>query len=120
MNTKDSPGGPVERMLLALAAKEAGYKIGMWIDGDEPYSGGPGYIVNDRLWNPLLDDGDALRLAVDVGLLINPECAYRRRHASAQHHTNIRGHWWFEPHGNDKHAAVRRVIVRAAAGCGDV
>lgn len=52
--------------LLALAANAAGYTLGMWIDGGEPYSGGPGWIINDRLWNPLTDDGDALRLAVKM------------------------------------------------------
>lgn len=131
MNTEPRPGGQLEPIvslqqceLLALAAKEAGYKIGMWIDGDEPYSGGAGYVISserfEHLWNPLNDDGDALRLAIDAGLIVNPNSNCRRGHASVQHHTNIRGHWWYEPHGSDKAAAVRRAIVRAAAECGDV
>lgn len=65
-----------DKELLELAAKAAGYEI----EGDadklvaQPgrYAGGFS-ILNDKggssLWNPLTDDGDALRLAHKLGLL---------------------------------------------------
>lgn len=46
------------RELLILAAKAAGY-------GNEE---GSGY------WNPLMDDGDALRLAVKLGIQVWFSC----------------------------------------------
>ena len=56
-----------DRELLELAAKAAGYQLGP--------SGQ--YIVEDGIatgWNPLEDDGDALRLALDIGIAILPGC----------------------------------------------
>lgn len=50
-----------DRELLCLAAKAAGYE----------YAKFGGYIVVDGIpgnWNPLTDDGDALRLAVEIYL----------------------------------------------------
>ena len=53
-----------DRELLELAAKAAGYE----------YAKHGGYIVVDGIpgnWNPLTDDGDALRLAVKLRLSID-------------------------------------------------
>jgi hypothetical protein len=58
-----------DRELLELAAKAAGYKF----DSTEPFEiavphkGGNNYVE----WNPLTDDGDALRLAVKLGMVIH-------------------------------------------------
>jgi hypothetical protein len=49
-------------------------------------------------WNPLTDDGDALRLAVKLDLSIDDACVIYSDGAS-----------------DDRYAATRRAIVRAAA-----
>ena len=63
------------------------------------------------LWNPLADDGDALRLAVKLGLYImqQPDCA--------EPWVDICGPdvEADELYGTDPYAATRRAIVRAAA-----
>ena len=59
-------------------------------------------------WNPLEDDGDALRLAVTLGIGIEAV----ERYAVA----NVRyGDTLCEAFGADPFAATRRAIVRAAA-----
>ena len=73
--------------------------------------------IGDRksywLWSPLSDDGDALRLAVNLGLSVYaPECASDQ--ASAHRHLS----WHNEDQGSDPYAATRRAIVRAAAEIG--
>ena len=50
------------------------------------------------VWNPLMDDGDALRLAVKLGIDIS----------KAQLD-------FYDKHSSDPYAATRRAIVRAAA-----
>jgi hypothetical protein len=93
--------GMEDRELLELAAKAAGMKTTLWASATR---GG-------RLgWNPLDDDGDALRLAVRLGIELfrgmRDKCVYARL-----------GDVWeeaFVHHGGDKAAATRRAIVRAA------
>ena len=58
-------------------------------------------------WNPLTDDGDALRLAVKLNLF----------------NTRSKGYEWpdaelFARHEDDPYAATRRAITRAAAEIG--
>ena len=61
-------------------------------------------------WNPLLDDGDALRLLVLLGIEI--------RHVNGAAHAGRADHFWctecWFPDG-DKSKATRRTITRAAA-----
>lgn len=106
-----------DRELLEMAAKAAGYWSGEFGCVDNlPHPG----------WNPLIDDGDALRLAVKL-------------------HIDLRFHWdgcddqydeveaythgagkdareqigFYERDGQlDEFAATRRAIVRAAAAIG--
>ena len=73
-------------------------------------------------WNPLVDDGDALRLAVKLGLHIqidfdDPDCQC----------VYVWGDWpnfdgavphMMEKDGGDRSLAVRRAIARAAAEIG--
>lgn len=62
-------------------------------------------------WNPLADDGDALRLAVKLRILISPEIGYTNV-------INDLGAEFFEmysDHGGDYMKATRRAITRAAA-----
>ena len=87
------------RELLELAAKAAGVG-GQWEFGYRD--------ANGRAWNPLEDDGDALRLAVKLGITIMFD----------------RSSVWCEQYGvlerynGDPCAATRRAIVRVAAAIG--
>jgi hypothetical protein len=61
-----------DRELLELAAKAAGIDGG-FVENDDWY--GTGVVFTDendcnQTWNPLTDDGDALRLAVKLGFRI--------------------------------------------------
>ena len=65
-------------------------------------------------WNPIADDGDALRLAVQLGLFIqiNSDSATAWK---------WRGENWYEQasdNADDMSAATRRAITRAAAEIG--
>lgn len=66
-------------------------------------------------WNPLEDDGDALRLAVKLGLHVSQQLSYAtvcQPHGPAA----TRGISWAVPYdAADPYAATRRAIVRAAA-----
>ena len=97
-----------DRELLELAARAAGYReAGI----NQPYT--DGLLEN---WNPLTDDGDALRLAVKLGLWIDIQRA-------------ITETWALGPYENcrlekqrfngDEYAATRRAITRAAAAIGE-
>ena len=97
-----------DRELLELAAKAAGYEIG-WIGGIAWAQDGDKFV---ECWNPIADDGDALRLAVALGLQVTPEPAIGCVTAG------IPDEGWQEERideGGDLCAATRRAIVRAAA-----
>ena len=95
--------------LLGLAAKAAGYNYdatnGIVFAEDDC-----GNSTEDE-WNPLRDDGDALRLAVDVGMILSLNTGF----ISAQYAEDRRVR---EVGFNDASAATRRAIVRAAAKIG--
>jgi hypothetical protein len=99
-----------DRELLEDAAKAAG--IYYWIDADAvvTHSDTPG---STREWNPLTDDGDALRLAVRLSLDI---CCYSGATNAGDHTSD--GWGPREAHNGDPLAATRRAIVRAAAAIG--
>ena len=101
-----------ERMLLELAAKAAGYRL---CDYTDVYHDDIG-----RIWKPLTDDGDALRLAVKLKIEIT---TYPKSgEVGAGRSANLVGFGKhgrvFEYFGNDPYAATRRAIVRAAAEIG--
>jgi hypothetical protein len=112
-----------DRELLELAAK-AGGLVGTYVeyyDGGYYYSGNTEGIRyqtadgNSHVWNPLTDDGDALRLAVKLRLdICRPESAHEFVCVWVDH----LGDFIEEPHGTDPYAATRRAIVRAAAEIG--
>jgi hypothetical protein len=90
-----------DRELLELAAKAAGRGNQWWM---ESTWNGP-----DKDWNPLTDDGDALRLAV-LRLRMNvdwesADCVWCDNEGETVE-------------GDDPYAATRRAIVRAAAELG--
>lgn len=109
-----------DRELLELAAKAQG-----WIDypddsieaGDywhtDPKKAPFDLRIHKSSWNPLTDDGDALRLAVKLCLHIQIDT----------HVTYVDNVYWADecngyPHNDDPYAATRRAIVRAAAEIG--
>lgn len=104
-----------DRELLELAAKAAG----LWDAANN---------CIDIPWNPLTNDGDALRLAVELEIDISlyaekGGCVY----AQSKHllgfgtdgNPSYQAHEYMkEAYGSDKTAATRRAIVRAAAEIG--
>ena len=111
-----------DRELLELAAKAAGIEISQWsncqaggfIAKGSAYldSWGDERIPRD-FWNPLTDDGDALRLAVKLGIVVNVWNPAKKTYAG-----EAEGAGATEPHNDDPYAATRRAIVRAAAEIG--
>jgi hypothetical protein len=100
------------RELLEMAAKAAGYEIETSMVGGEEKL----YLKGDLLqWAPLTDDGDALRLAVKLGIEVVPNT---RRRVSVAVHSSSDLCTTSEDHGSDPDAATRRAIVRAAAEIG--
>ena len=97
-----------DRELLELAAKAAGgfvYVENMgWIEQDEHGNRG-------SWWNPLGDDGDALRLAVKLGMCVEVLSDQKVVFVDALYIIEL-------PLGDDHYAATRRAIVRAAAEIG--
>ena len=90
-----------DRELLERAAKAAGLPDmsgWTWVD------------IDTYGWNPLTSDRDALRLAVTLGLVV--DCS--RPSAGLPFYSHLHAEIAME----DRHAATRRAIVRAAAEIG--
>jgi hypothetical protein len=99
-----------DKELLELAAKAAGIEIisdagekGLWIKHK--------FLA----WNPLTDDGDALRLAVKLNLSMDlfDDAIFVGYTPNSNDCDQVR-----EELNNDPYAATRRAIVRAAAAIG--
>lgn len=120
-----------DRELLELAAKaywagEIDDVMSFHWDGQEAaivytHADNQDHNGNDveLLWNPLTDDGDALRLAVKLRL----ECMYEATELGRCH-----CQFWIASEGfkqvaeqlnDDPYAATRRAITRAAAAIGE-
>ena len=93
-----------DRELLELAAKAAGIEVND--DMRELWQ-----FKGSSAWNPLTDDGDALRLAVKLGLMID---------YATKTEVGVGNGFgdFYEKSGTDPYAATRRAIVRAAAEIG--
>lgn len=103
-----------DKKLLEMAAKAAGIE-GEW-DGDEfKISVSFRNFYNYETWNPLTDDGDALRLAVKLSLCVDSDS---RARATRVLIGNDDSKGASEEHDNDPYAATRRAIVMAAAEIG--
>lgn len=109
-----------DRELLEMAAKVAGVKglfrshmTGRWLTDEDVGHEYP----ERREWNPLDDDGDALRLAVTLMIGLGP----RRKTVTAIQWAHVDSPpcamEFYEEHP-DPCAATRRAIVRAAAEIG--
>ena len=105
-----------DRELLELAAKAAGIGV-EWREVIRSriaefqtikHSTQVGFWLNGKQWNPLTDDGDALRLAVKLNMSVdcNNWCA-----KSTQQET----YEWVDGGCDDPFTATRRAIVRTAA-----
>jgi hypothetical protein len=102
-----------EHALLERAAFAAGLVVeswiawgGAWVYPREAPANEDGEFPIFK-WAPLDDDGDALRLAVDVGLVVDTS-----RPSAGQ---PFRSHVCAQMDFTDRRAATRRAIVRAAA-----
>ena len=99
-----------DKELLELAAKAAGVEL-KW---SRPYK-----ILWDFSevpdWNPLTDDGDALRLAVKLGLWIYMRENYIDVMTDVAKPIEV---FMTEPYGDDPYAATRQAILRVAAEIG--
>ncbi len=113
-----------DKQLLQDAAKAAGIKLVFDPDGlprdctdMEPAMN----IFSAKVWNPIDDDGDALRLAVKLRLKIEPyllrESTLRVCVATEAQFTDT-DYGFHEDCIADPYAATRRAIVRAAAEIG--
>ena len=105
-----------DRELLELAAKPAG------IDPESPFSNDrQGIWIKDSshrmlgyYWNPLTDDGEALRLAVKLNISLAVSAPYSYAGVCFQESEKA-----CEKHkDSDPYVATRRAIVRAAAEIG--
>jgi len=113
-----------DRELLEMAAKAAGIEIG-WIDPvwNNPDAVPYFHFPNGKLWNPLTDDGDALRLAVAVSDQIRD--GFRIMLADFNDPFVAIDRWTNETTVRERTedsgslAATRRAIVRAAAAIGE-
>ncbi len=99
-----------DRELLELAAKAAGVDFISERSTDQML-----WIVGGGVWSPKHDDGDALRLAVKLGLLVDVWLQQKVCIASTQGEELVDAR---EQFGDDPYAATRRAIVRAAAEIG--
>src|SRR5699024_3981764 len=93
-----------DRELLELAAKAAGY---------ERNSAGP---IGPCEWNPLEDDGDALRLAVKLGVDLRLPSSPNQVFVQVGERASVP--FVLERIDGNPLSATRRAIVRAAAEMG--
>lgn len=114
-----------DRELLELAAKAAGWSAWDWLASDEYLNV---YSADGRhdTFAPLTDDGDALRLAVKLGIQIRQYPIYDQPRfavlaceakwdSDAQRAAGAEA---LEHYEGDPYTATRRAIVRAAAEIG--
>lgn len=102
-----------DRELLELAAMAAGMLVMPMYDYETKSTSEVLYLTSGREWNPLEDDGDALRLAVKLELEIKREMD----ELTGEIPVVVVG-CVAQPELDDPYAATRRAIVRAAAEIG--
>ncbi|ENC9802820.1 hypothetical protein ABLG07_005196 [Pseudomonas aeruginosa] len=116
-----------DRTLLELAARAAGikarwFRVNQWrqVGGYRMQTGQEDVFGthHSKPWNPLTDDGDALRLAVQLDITIGPEHPDVVGKSLCRASWNNRNMSLGEFGDGDKPYAYRRAIVRAAAEIG--
>ena len=110
-----------DRALLERAAKAAGIRLHVWGTKGRENFADMDAAPYGRLWNPLTDDGDALRLAVKLRITItyrgNAADCFAVPEEPAKAWPNHVQPW--DGDAGDDAAATRRAIVRAAAALAD-
>ncbi len=103
-----------DRELLERAAKAAGYTVkGEAVDAGDEFTAlvvNAGYGTRKFRWNPLTDDGDALRLAVKV---------LNWPHGGRAFDSAVTTMYAVGQLPKDPYVATRRAIVLAAAAMGE-
>ena len=114
-----------DRELLELAAKAAGMQIQRFRLDDpmcrDVLMNGSGVRNPGQKafpWNPLTDDGDALRLAVKLRIILKPNGPYIMAIYGRQPDAPDEPLYEMEKVEGDPYASTRRAIVRAAAEIG--
>ena len=115
-----------DKELLELAAKAAGFVVLQYLPENNlnhqmlvaklPLYGREKEfpdVFNTKLWNPLVHDGDAFRLAVHLEMLVDPV-----NRVVAGYSSDICIDIDPEEQEEDSCSAVRKAIVRAAAEIG--
>jgi hypothetical protein len=100
-----------DKELLTLAAKAAGIELIHWNEHERVFFVGKYPVIEE--WDPLYNDGDALRLAVKLDMNVEVWNPFKEVWVVAEGYDVIE-----EPWGGDKLAATRRAIVRAASEIG--
>lgn len=109
-----------DRELLELAAKASGFTL-EWVSTDLIHDSGPRlrnnnpYWFNWPVWNPLDDDGDSLRMMVNLDMDVYCNKVWSQAEVCVGHECLFET---IEPYAGDPLAATRRAIVRAAAEIG--
>ncbi len=112
--------------LLELSATAAGIKELTWREGSQCF-----YYDDDETgrecWEPLDNDRQAFKLAVDLGIAITPYPIYAmpKHSVIAKRYKNgimreVNATECLEIYCDDKYAATRRAIVRSAAAIGSL
>ena len=95
-----------DKELLSFAARASGLSL------LHPDKDGDEYLLSyGKSWDPLNDDGDALRLAVKLDMRVDGQGAWIC--------VEVMGESVSEDARQDPYAATRRAIVRAAAAIGE-
>jgi hypothetical protein len=109
----------MDRELLELAAKAAGIEIHSYDPiSDRIYTPRSLPMLEGsylHTWNPLTDDGDALRLAVQLQIIVG---RYDNYVNAAPLHDGAKEIVIWSHNEKDPYAATRRAITRAAAEIG--
>jgi hypothetical protein len=109
-----------DRELLEMAAKATG-DFYQHPSHEIPENLPVAFYLNEKRWNPLTDDGDALRLAVKLKLSIsaaNPAFIEVAIFKDGEAHLLFRNGTMDSGWNEDSYAATRRAITRAAAEIG--
>ncbi len=108
-----------DKKLLEDAAKAANIEIKGWYihsDGSTGAYIGAGESGAYECWNPLVNDGDALRLLsklnIDITFVPNVKVV------QTSYNTDVSYNEFYEGYNNDIEIAVRKAIVKAAAANG--
>lgn len=106
-----------DRELLEFAAKAAGYKVDFNNEQWDKF-----WVMDTGFWNPLTNDGDALRLAVKLDIELyqgdDDGAAIFTGYWGKSKRSYMTKLFCVQPADSDPYAATRRAITRAAAEIG--